>query len=199
MVQENNQQPPSEEDPVHYQSNRRNQPLVMAGVLAITALMAWFVVADIGVRITSIFGLGIFSFLSATGLFTLLTGRGKDLTGLLVDGEGIVDQSTAYPLGRISWDEIREVSPYSPSFLGIRRSAHWIGINVSDAYFETRSGWPRIKVWINRHLFRMPDLLLSATNLQGSRDEVVQALTDRLDRYELRSIAEVKKLESGGK
>ncbi|MBT8397358.1 MAG: hypothetical protein HKO65_06460 [Gemmatimonadetes bacterium] len=182
---------------MRFTSERRGQPFALVVALGFTLLSAWALVAGIGPTASALLGLIVFGSLSASGSYSLLTGRGRNLQGLLIDQSGLSDHSTGYPIGRMTWDEVREVVPFSRSFLGYHRPGHWIGLNVTDAFLDRRSKWTRLQVWMNRKLFRMPDLLISASNLKGGRKEIMEEMQGRLTAHQLRAVAEIKELESG--
>ena len=70
-----------------------------------------------------------------------------------------------------------------------------IGLDVTDAYLRRSSAMTRFRVWMNRHITGKADIHIYTGGISQSRDEVLAVLLDRFDRYELRSISEVKKLE----
>jgi len=116
--------------------------------------------------------------------------RGRDVRGLLVDGDGIVDRSSWAAVGRIYWPEIKAI-------YGLPRSTALIGVDVTDSYLQRKSARIRFKVWLRRRIFRSPDFQVSEGYLKDSRERILKVLQNGLSEYELRSVSEAKELESG--
>jgi hypothetical protein len=103
-----------------------------------------------------------------------------------------------FPVGRISWHEIRAFYPLNPSLFGVPVPRLFIGLGVTDSYLQRKSALIRFRVWFRRHFSSSGDLEVPAKILKGRRDEILQVLQDGLGQYGLRSISEAKELESGG-
>jgi len=137
------------------------------------------------------------SYLIADGTYNVIRWWGKDLGGFLVDGDGIEDRSSWSSLGRVYWPEIKVVFPVNPSFLGLPMAHYLIGLKVTDSYLQRKPTWIRFRIWLNRKVFRTPDLQISSKRLRNSPERILRVLQDQLREYELRSISEGKELESG--
>jgi hypothetical protein len=137
------------------------------------------------------------SYFIANATYNVIRWWGKDLGGFLVDGDGVVDQSSWSGFGRVFWREIKAIDPVTSSFFGLPMRMKLIGIEVTDSYVNRRPTWIRFRIWMNRKVFKSPDLHFSSKRLKNSHERILRELQDRLREYELRSISEAKELESG--
>ena len=188
---------PPEEGPVHFLQAKGSTLRVFAISLAL-------ILGSLGLRLsgwplpslieTVSFGcLVVFPAVIAGQLYDLATGNRP--AGLLVDGDGIVDRTTTDSVGRVYWEEIKAVYPVSQSFFpGFAKDLPVIGLDVTDSYLQRTSAGKRRKFWWTK---RVPNIQIPSQLLRGSRDEILKVLQDRLEQYELRSVSEAKRLESG--
>ena len=192
---------PLEDDSVQFQPSGNTKRRAVALSLAMTLASLWLFLADLPSgsfhKVFSFLAFVFFGSLTVIHLFNLV--KGKELGGLLVDGDGIVARNSYSPIGRIYWHEIKAVYPVDKASLpGLPKENLGIGLDVTDSYLQRRSAGMRRNVWMSRHVFRwMPDILISSITLKGSRGEILKVLQNGLRRHELRSISEAKELESG--
>ena len=137
------------------------------------------------------------SYFIANATYNVIRGWGKNLGGFLVDGDGVVDQSSWSGFGRVYWREIKAIDPVKSSFFGLPMGLKVIGIEVTDSYVSRRPAWIRFRIWLNRKAFRSPGLQFSSKYLQNSPERILRELQDRLREYELHLISAGKDLESG--
>ncbi|MBT8397626.1 MAG: hypothetical protein HKO65_01880 [Gemmatimonadetes bacterium] len=144
-----------------------------------------------------VFCLVFSSYLIADATYNVIRLWGKDLGGFLADADGVLDRSSWSAFGRVFWPEIRAIYPIPSSFLGTSKASPLIGLDVMDSYVKRRPAWIRFRIWLNRRVFRTPDLQFSSKNLRNSPERILRELQDRLEDYELRSISMGKELERG--
>lgn len=194
----------SGEDSVHFRSEdssgsdafRLNLLLVLA-VFSLAYILSGRIdgLLELGVWV---FCLVFCTYLIADSIYGIVKAKGKGLRGVLVDGDGILDRSSWVSVGRVYWHEIKTIYPINPSFFGIPLPRQVIGLDVRDGFLLRRSARIRFKVWLNRKVFRTPDIQLSSGKLRKSRTQVLFVLQEGLRQYELRSISEAKELDPGG-
>ncbi len=200
---ENGIQPkhPSTEDSVHFRSedSSGSDAFRMNLLLALAVFSLAYILSG---RIDGLFELGVWVFclvfctyLIADRIYGIVKAKGKGLRGVLVDGDGILDRSSWVSVGRVYWHEIKAIYPINPSFFGIPLPRQGIGLDVRDSFILRRSARIRLKVWLNRKVFRAPDIQLSSGKLRTRREQILLVLQDALRRYELRSISEAKNLD----
>ena len=189
---------PLEEGSVHFQSAGNTTLRAVAICLVLVMASLWLLLSDgpLGEKAFGVLGSVFFGSVTVIHLFNLA--RGKKLGGLWVDGDGIVDRTSYSPMGRVYWHEIKAIYPINPSFFGIPLPRQGIGLDVRDSYILRRSARIRFKVWLNKKVFRAPDIQLSSGKLRNSRTQVLFVLQRGLRQYELRSISEGKELDPGG-
>jgi hypothetical protein len=144
-----------------------------------------------------VFILVFFSYPIASGTYNAIQVKGTDLGGLWVKSDGIVDRSSWGRFCRVHWPEIKVIYPANKTFFGVPMGRQFIGLEVTDSYLQRKPTWIRFRIWMNRKVFKAPDLRFSTRRLRDSRERILLALQDGLRQYELRSISEAKELEGG--
>jgi len=192
---------PLREDSVHFQSAKSTPQGAVAIGLVFVFGSACLLLLDgpFGLIQKALSTLALVFLGSLTVIHLYNLAKGKELGGLLVDGDGIVDRTSYSPIGRIYWHEIKTVYPVAKSYLpGLPKERLGIGLDVTDSYLQRKTVGIRRNVWMARHVFRwMPDILISSITLRGSREEVLQVLQGGLMKHQLHSISRAKELESG--
>jgi hypothetical protein len=191
---------PRGEESVHFQSVENLTFKAVAICLAFILVSLWLLLSGWGNGLfeVSLGILGLAFFGSVTILHLINLAKGQRLGGLLVNGDGIVDRTSYSPVGRVFWSEIKAIYPVRKSFFpGFAKDLPVIGLDVTDSYLQRTSAKVRRSIWWTRHIFRAPDIQISAKTLNASRETILRVLEDGLRQYELRSISEAKELKSG--
>ncbi|MGH8761317.1 MAG: STM3941 family protein [Burkholderiales bacterium] len=98
--------------------------------------------------------------------------------GLIIDAEGLVDNSSGLSAGRIPWSDIKGVG-----FTTVEKQ-RFLTIVVHDPHKYVRRASPLMRpfVTMNMKLFGSP-IQISANTLKVNFDDLMKAVTDRHARY----------------
>jgi hypothetical protein len=130
------------------------------------------------VRTAAILGIGFFGLCGLYAVFKLF----DRAPGLIVDAEGIIDNSSGLSAGRIQWSDIcgfQITSLYQQRFLAIE-------IRAAEKYVLRAPLWKRPLVALNAKYFGSP-IQISANTLKIDFDRLVKLLADSHARQALGS------------
>lgn len=156
--------------------------LLLFGALAFVAVSIWiWSIADTQNRLNPLFVKGValagISFFGLCGLYSCIK-MFDNKPGLVIDAQGIVDNSSAVAAGRIPWDDIVGVKVYSIAGQKV------LVIEVLDPqkYVERGSAFKRMLNAANTNTIGSP-ISITSNTLQIQFDELVNILTESLARY----------------
>lgn len=144
--------------------------LLTAGAAVIVGLCIWLMVdqrAVVWVQLVGLIGLVFFALAGAWGLVKVF----DPSPGLVIDATGIRDQSSATAGGLIVWADIRGFDAFELNGTKLVR----VMVHRPEAYLDQATGIRRRLMQLNHRFYGTP-LILSATALQGSFEDLVAAL-----------------------
>lgn len=133
---------------------------------------------------TKLVSIGAGGFFGLCGLWCFLKLADKR-PGLIVDAEGIVDHSSALALGRVPWADISGIRTTQVGF------QQFLTVDVVDTNKYSERGFfiPRKLRAMNQSMSGSP-INISSNALQISSDELVDLVSDSLERYRVNGNAE---------
>ncbi len=170
------------DDRIAIASSKVKLILVALGAFLFVALSVWlFMIADTQDRFSSIYVkvlsvLGVV-FSGLCGLYCL-SKLSDDSPGLVLDSEGIIDNSSAIAAGRVTWQEIRDVQEMVVS------GQRFLTVIVQDPGKYLGKGNPlsRLLVKMNYKMYGSP-IFISTNGLKVGFDELERLFQDYRDRY----------------
>jgi hypothetical protein len=160
--------------------------LILLGSIAFVAggLWLWFHAGEIRYRnpiyVKAVAGaaVGFFGLCGVFGLFKLF----DSAPGLIVDEEGIIDNSSALAAGRIPWSDIRGFEIRTVQ----NQKLLTIEVHNPEKYVQRAHVLKRPLVAINARSFGGP-IQISSNALKINLDELVRLLTEAHKKYRLQS------------
>lgn len=162
--------------------SKRKVALILLGAIAFSIIGSWlWYVADTQTRyppmflkVVSLANLCFFGLVGVYAFVKLLDNR----PGLIVDAEGIVDNSSAIAAGRVRWEEIAGLSVNSIA------GQSFVTIEVTDPskYLERAGTFSRMMNVGNMKLVGSP-INISSLALRIEFEELVRVLSDSLEKY----------------